>query len=142
MHEANTDDHVQLPHGTDVVTRVDRPAMEHIVRAGSVGRVVGTTDASVDVQILGVGTVRYARTEVTPFRSGQVRYALARDAAWQALRPNVVLETTVGSHAWGLAEAFQWLDDAHAKSALPDEPANVAALERWLIDIRLRELKR
>lgn len=38
--------------------------------------------------------------------------------------------------------AFQWLDDAHTKSALPDESENVAALEKWLIDIRLRELKR
>lgn len=63
-----------------------------------------------DVQVLGVGTVRYARSEVTPFRSGQVHYALARDAAWQALRPNVVLETTVGSHPWGLAEAHSDVD--------------------------------
>jgi predicted nucleotidyltransferase len=38
--------------------------------------------------------------------------------------------------------AFERLDEAHATSTLPDEPANVAALERWLIDIRLTELKR
>jgi hypothetical protein len=110
VHEGDRDELVQLPHGTDVVTRIERAAMEHVIRAGSVGRVVGTTDATVDVQFLGVGTVRYARSEVTPFRSGQVHYAVARDAAWNALRANVVLETTVGSRAWGLAEAHSDID--------------------------------
>lgn len=41
-----------------------------------------------------------------------------------------------------LRTALTGAHDAHAKSALPEEPANVAALERWLIDIRLRELER
>src|SRR5206468_12184673 len=43
----------------------------------------------------------------TLFRSrkvGQVRFARRREAVWSALRPCSVLETTVGSHAWGLAD--------------------------------------
>jgi hypothetical protein len=104
------EDSIQLPHGTDVITRVDREVMGEAVAAGSSGRVVGSTETSVDVQILGVGIVRYERTDVTPFRSGQVRYALVRAQAWDALRPNIVLESTVGSHAWGLAESHSDVD--------------------------------
>ena len=99
MQRDRLEEPVQLPHGTDVVTRVDREAAGEVVASGTVGRVVGTSPDSVDLQVLGVGVVRYDRSEVTPFRSGQVRYALARDAAWNALRANAVLETTVGSHA-------------------------------------------
>jgi hypothetical protein len=101
---------VQLPHGTDVITSVDREASGETIASGSVGRVVGTSVDAVDVQILGIGIVRYLRSEVAPFRSGQVRYALARDAAWNALHHNIVLETTVGSHAWGLAESHSDVD--------------------------------
>src|SRR6187401_537652 len=98
------DDQLPLPHGTDVVTRVARSLEDEEVAAGTVGRVVGSAGDQLDIQVLGVGIVRYARSEVAPFRSGQLRYALARDAAWQALMPNVVLEAVVGSRAWGLAE--------------------------------------
>jgi hypothetical protein len=99
------DDRLPLPHGTDVVTRVARSIDGEEVAAGTVGRVVGSRGDALDVQVLGVGVVRYERSEVAPFRSGQLRYALAREAAWSALRPNVVLEAVVGSRAWGLAEA-------------------------------------
>ena len=103
---------IQLPHGTDVITRVpkeiDRTAAD--LPAGSVGRIVGSDAESVDVQVLGIGVVRYRRDEVAPFRSGQLRYAVARDAAWKALRGNIVVEATVGSHAWGLAEAHSDVD--------------------------------
>ncbi len=47
------EDPVQLPHGTDVITRVDRNVMGESVASGSVGRVGGTSTAAVDVQILG-----------------------------------------------------------------------------------------
>jgi hypothetical protein len=56
-----------------------------------------------DVHIVGVGVVRYARSELVPRKIGQVRYAQRRNDAWQALRPCVVIETTVGSRAWGVA---------------------------------------
>jgi hypothetical protein len=97
-------DELPLPHGTDVVTRVARSVDGEEVAASSVGRVVGSGAGWLDVQILGIGVVRYARSEVAPFRSGQLRYALAREAAWSALSPNVVLEAVVGSRAWGLAD--------------------------------------
>ncbi|MFT3912932.1 MAG: nucleotidyltransferase domain-containing protein [Anaeromyxobacteraceae bacterium] len=52
----------------------------------------------------GIGVVRYARAELLPRRPGQVRYAERREADWSALRGCVVLEATVGSRAWGLAD--------------------------------------
>lgn len=103
----NTDgaaDTVQLPHGTDVVTRVARRTEVADIPAGIVGRVVGTRENDVDILIFGLGTVRYRRSDVTAFRSGQLRYALTREFAWNALRPNVVVEAIVGSRAWGLAD--------------------------------------
>ena len=44
-----------------------------------------------------------ARDELVPRRPGQVRFAERRETDWEALRPCVVLEATVGSRAWGLA---------------------------------------
>lgn len=92
---------VQLPHGTDVIARVAKKAdgARADLPVGAVGRVVGSDTESVDIQVLGFGVVRYRRDEVAPFRSGQLRYAIARDAAWNALHGNIVLEATVGSHA-------------------------------------------
>lgn len=95
---------VPLPHGTNVTTGVDRAVGERVVSQGTVGRVVKVDGDAVDVHVVGVGTVRYARRELTPFKQGQLRYALRRATAWEALRPCAVLETTVGSRAWGLAE--------------------------------------
>ncbi len=101
---ATLDDALPLPHGTDVVTRVTRFAGGEELLAGTVGRIVGTHGDEIDIQVLGVGVVRYRRADVAPFRSGQLRYALAREASWNALLPNVVLEAVVGSRAWGLAD--------------------------------------
>jgi hypothetical protein len=95
---------VQLPHGTEVVTRVDRIVGERRVPQGSVGRVTKVDGEDLDVTIVGVGVVRYARVELSPRRVGQVLFAHRRADAWDALRPCVVLEATVGSHAWGLAD--------------------------------------
>lgn len=95
---------VALPHGTEVVTRVDRVNGDRRVPQGTVGRVTRTGDVSLEVTIVGVGTLVYARDELTPRRVGQARFAERRESAWEALTPCVVLDTTVGSRAWGLAD--------------------------------------
>ncbi|MGH7327438.1 MAG: DNA polymerase beta superfamily protein, partial [Polyangiaceae bacterium] len=96
---------VPLPHGTEVVTRVERIVGERRVPQGSVGRVTKVHGEKVDITIVGVGVVRYARGELSARRVGQVLFAHRRANAWEALRSCVVLDTTVGSHAWGLADA-------------------------------------
>ena len=96
---------VPLPHGTEIFTRVDRIVGERRVPQGSVGRVTKVDGDDLDVTIVGVGVVRYARGELSARRVGQVLFAQRRADAWDALRPCVVLDTTVGSRAWGLADA-------------------------------------
>jgi hypothetical protein len=97
--------HVPLPHGTEVTTRVDRVLGEgRRVPQGAVGRVVAGAGDAFDVMIVGVGVLRYARSELVPRKIGQARYAQRRADAWEALRPCAVLEATVGSRAWGLAD--------------------------------------
>lgn len=93
-----------LPHGTEVTTRVERTLGDSRIPQGVVGRVVAIRNDGFDVLVTGVGVVRYTREELLPRRPGQVRFAEQRAAAWDALRPCVVLEATVGSRAWGLAE--------------------------------------
>ncbi len=95
---------VPLPHGTEVTTRVERLAGDRRVPQGVVGRVVAIRDDGFDVLVTGIGVLRYARDELMPRRPGQVRFAEQRAADWDALRPCVVLEATVGSRAWGLAD--------------------------------------
>jgi hypothetical protein len=103
---------VSLPHGTEVITRIDRvldtDPSRHVPQ-GTVGRIVRshaamTPDGMLDVAIVGIGTLRYLRTELTPRRVGQALFAHRRHDAWLALSPCIVLETLVGSHAWGLAD--------------------------------------
>ena len=50
----------------------------------------------------GRGLVR-ARDELAPRRTGQLEFAMRRECRLGRLRGCVVLETTVGSRAWGLA---------------------------------------
>jgi len=96
---------VPLPNGTEVTTRVDRVlTADRRVPQGAVGRVVTQQDGELDVMIVGVGVLRYARRELVPRKIGQVRYARRRAGAWEALLPCTVLEATVGSRAWGLAD--------------------------------------
>ncbi|AKT42663.1 DNA polymerase beta superfamily protein [Chondromyces crocatus] len=64
---------------------------------------MATRDEGLDVMLVGIGVVRYQRHELSPRKVGQVRHAERRSAAWDALTPCAVLETTVGSRAWGLA---------------------------------------
>lgn len=94
---------VPLPHGTEVITRVDRVVGERRVPQGAVGRVTKVDGDSVDVTLVGIGVVRYARGELSARRTGQALYAQRRADAWKALRPCIVLDATVGSRAWGLA---------------------------------------
>jgi hypothetical protein len=85
---------VPLPHGTEVVTRVDRVLGERRVPQGSIGRITkvdGVDGDVLEVTVVGVGVVRYARGELSPRRVGQVRFAHRRADAWAALRPCVVL---------------------------------------------------
>lgn len=96
---------VPLPNGTEVTTRVERViAADRRVPQGAIGRVVAQRGDELDVMVVGVGVLRYARRELTPRKIGQVRYARRRADAWEALRPCTVLEATVGSRAWGLAD--------------------------------------
>lgn len=95
---------VVLPHGTEVVTRVDRVHGERRVPQGTIGRVVKVDGDEHDVLVVGVGTFRYARRELTPRRVGQALYAERRERHWEALLPCVVIDATVGSRAWGLAD--------------------------------------
>ncbi len=94
---------VPLPHGTEVSTRVDRMHEGYRVKTGAVGRVTAVESGSVTVQVVGVGAIRYARGDVTPRKKGQIEFAVRREMIWRALRQNVVLQTVVGSRAWGLA---------------------------------------
>jgi RNA repair pathway DNA polymerase beta family len=101
---------VPLPHGTEVVTRTERIVGGRRIPQGSVGRVVKIDGEVYDVAVLHVGTFQYARSELTPRRAGQFLFAHRRADAWDSLRQCVVLETTVGSRAWGLANADSDLD--------------------------------
>ena len=109
---------VALPHGTDVVTHVDRVFAERRVPQGTIGRVVKIAGNELDVAIVGVGTLRYARRELSPRRVGQILWAQRRESAWTALLPGIVLDAQVGSHAWGLADASSD-DDRRGVFALP-----------------------
>ncbi len=92
-----------LPHGTEVLTRVERHSGERRLAPGTIGRVVRARDGGYDVHFVGVGELWFAADELDTRKTGQRAFAERRDAAWAALRPCVVLEAVVGSRAWGLA---------------------------------------
>lgn len=95
---------VELPHGTEITTRVERVVNGRRIPQGLVGRVVRSRDGGIDVMIVGVGEVWYARPELAPRKAGQLEFAHRREEAWAALRPCSILEATVGSRAWGLSD--------------------------------------
>lgn len=109
---------VALPHGTEVTTRTAKTVGERRVPQGTIGRVVKIVGDELDVAIVGVGTLRYERRELSPRRVGQVLWAQRRESAWTALLPCVVIDAQVGSHAWGLADAGSD-DDRRGVFALP-----------------------
>jgi hypothetical protein len=86
-----------------VVTRVEATDGDRIIKQGAIGRVVSSDRDRVEVAIIGGARATYDREQLTPRKSGQLRFAQRRHAAWEALGGNVVIETVVGSRAWGLA---------------------------------------
>ncbi len=80
---------VTLPHGTEVVTRVDRALGERRVPQGSIGRVAKVEGDAVDVMVVGIGVVWYARGELVPRRIGQALFAHRSTA--RPLRPATVV---------------------------------------------------
>jgi hypothetical protein len=95
---------VPLPNGTQVSTRIDRVVEGRVVLSGAVGRVVAQAGDALDVQVVGVGIVRYARDQLRPRNVVQARYAARRAHAWEDLHSCRIVETVVGSRAWGLAD--------------------------------------
>jgi hypothetical protein len=96
---------VPLPPGTEVVTRVDREVDGALRPQGVVGRVAALRDdGRVEVAFLDGARAIYLREEVAPRKLGVQRYAVRRAAAWDQLRPCVVVDAVVGSRAWGVAD--------------------------------------
>src|SRR5688572_12437514 len=95
---------VPLPAGTEVTTRVDRMVDGELRPQGASGRVKAIDGDKVEVVFLDGKTATYLRVEVTPRKLGVQRYAQRRAAAWEHLRPCVVIDTVVGSRAWGVAD--------------------------------------
>jgi hypothetical protein len=96
---------VPLPPGTEVTTRVDRTVDGELRPQGAAGRVKALDGEHVVVAFVDGRTARYLRAEVTPRKLGVQRYAQRRAAAWELLLPCVVLDTLVGSRAWGVSDA-------------------------------------
>lgn len=95
---------VPLPAGTEITTRVDRTVGDEIRPQGASARVTKIDGDRVTVTFLDGKTATYLRTEVTPRKLGVQRYAQRRAAAWEQLRACVVIDTLVGSRAWGVAD--------------------------------------
>src|SRR5262249_13361038 len=71
---------------------------------GATGRVASLDGDRLEVQFIDGKRATYLRAEVTPRKLGVVRYAQRRAAAWDQLRPCVVIDTLVGSRAWGVSD--------------------------------------
>jgi len=95
---------VPLPTGTEVTTRVDRTVDGELRPQGATGRVAKLDGDRVEVVFLDRRRATYLRSEVTPRKLGVQRYAQRRAAAWEHLRPCVVIDTLVGSRAWGVSD--------------------------------------
>lgn len=95
---------VPLPVGTDVTTRVDRTVDDQLRPQGAAGRVAAIDGDRIVVAFLDGRTASYLRSELVPRKLGVQRYAQRRAAAWDQLHDCIVLDTVVGSRAWGLAD--------------------------------------
>ena len=95
---------VPRPVGTEVSTRVDRTVGGELRPQGASGRVAKLDGDRIEVVFLDGRTATYLRAELVPRKLGVQRYALRRAAAWDQLRPCVVIDTLVGSRAWGVAD--------------------------------------
>lgn len=98
-------DTVPLPAGTEVTTRVERSVGDELRPQGATGRVAAIDGDRVEVVFIDGKRATYLRAELTPRKLGVARYAQRREAAWAVLRPCVVIDTVVGSRAWGVADA-------------------------------------
>jgi hypothetical protein len=65
--------------------------------------VTGLDGDRVDVVFLDGARASFLRAEVAPRKLGVARYAQRRAIAWDELAPCIVIDTVVGSRAWGLA---------------------------------------
>ncbi|MBC7975815.1 MAG: nucleotidyltransferase domain-containing protein, partial [Myxococcales bacterium] len=99
---------VPLPPGTEVVTRVARVVDGELRPGGATGRVAklqaGQVGDPIEVVFVDGKRAMYLREELTPRKLGVARYAQRRQAAWEQLVPCIVVDTLVGSRAWGVAE--------------------------------------
>ncbi|HEY5936137.1 MAG TPA: nucleotidyltransferase domain-containing protein [Kofleriaceae bacterium] len=95
---------VPLPIGTEVSTRVDRLIDGETRTQGATGRVAAIDGDRVEVVFLDGKRATYLRPEIMPRKLGVQRYAQRRAAAWDQLRPCVVIDTIVGSRAWGVSD--------------------------------------
>jgi len=101
---------VPLPNGTKVTARIELHLGQRRIAQGAVGQVIGSADDHVDVKLVDGTVARYLRADLVPTKLGQLRYAVRREQAWQSLRDCVVLQTVVGSRAWGLADEKSDID--------------------------------
>jgi hypothetical protein len=95
---------VPLPVGTEVTIRVDRVIDGGIREKGGSARVTSIEGDTVEVVFLDGKRATFLRAEVVPRKLGVARYAQRRAVAWEQLLPTVVIDTVVGSRAWGVAE--------------------------------------
>lgn len=96
---------VPLPAGTEVTTRVDRSVGDWVIPQGASARVTSVDGDRVEVVFLDGKRATYLRAEVTPRKLGVAKYAQRRAAAWEQLHACIVIDTVVGSRAWGVADA-------------------------------------
>lgn len=145
--------HAPLPHGTEVVTRAVCRLPDRELAMGAVGRVARALGERVWVDVVGVGVVELAREDVLPRKIGQARYAARRASAWEALAGTIVLKTTVGSRAWGLAEEGSDTDERGVfvlplawTAGLAERPADLVSLDGsatyWEVDKAVRQALR
>jgi len=95
---------VPLPAGTEVITRVARHVDGELRPGGATGRVAAIGDAGIEVVFVDGKRATYLREELTPRKLGVARYAQRRAAAWDQLAGCIVVDTLVGSRAWGVAD--------------------------------------
>ncbi|MEO8549694.1 MAG: nucleotidyltransferase domain-containing protein [Kofleriaceae bacterium] len=89
---------VPLPIGTEVTSRVERDGR----LPGTYGRITHLDGERFEVRFRDDTSATYLRGEIMPRKLGIAHYAQGRTAAWDELRPCVVVDTIVGSRAWGL----------------------------------------
>ncbi len=140
---------VPLPVGTEVTVGVDRADRPQ----GASARVERIEGDRVEVVFLDGARAVYLRSEVAPRKLGVARYAQRRAAAWDQLRPCVVIDTVVGSRAWGVADSGS--DEDHRGvfvlpapwlTGLVDPPVDLVSLDGsssyWEIGKAIRQALR